>query len=159
LALILALSLFLFIVYGQELEPRVFLPAVICECTPAPTRSAYPFTMDNCPIYTRNYANNAGCNWLGTAGQVFDLEGSPVPAGAYMIWVTESGVNCQTFTGSAPAYGPSGWEVVLNDQPRVATHYIQLFSPSGTPVSEVYEFSTYSSCNANLVLINFVQNH
>ncbi len=128
--------------------------------TASSTRSAYPFTMDkNSPIFTANYANNAGCNWLGVAGQVFDLEGNPVPAGAYMIWVTESGINYQTFTGGAPAYGPSGWEVFLNDRPRVATHRVQLFTPSGTPVSQVIEFSTWASCSQNLVLINFVQNH
>ena len=111
------------------------------------------------PVFTANYANNAGCNWLGVAGQVFDLAGQPVSGGAYMIWVTEGGVNYQTFTGGALAYGPSGWEVYLFDRPRVATHRIQLFTPSGTPVSEVYEFSTLASCNHNLVIINFVQNH
>lgn len=128
--------------------------------TPSKTRSAYPFTMDsNSPLYTANYANNAGCNWLGVAGQVFDASGIPVPTGAYVIWVTEGGLNEQTFTGGALAYGPSGWEIYINNVPRVATHRIQLFSPSGTPVSEVYEFSTRASCNQNLVIINFVQNH
>jgi hypothetical protein len=128
--------------------------------TPTNTRSPYPFTLDqNSPMYTANYANNAGCNWLGVAGQVFDLNGDPVAAGAYLVWVTENGVNEQRYTGSVLAYGPSGWEVYLFDRPRVQTHRIQLFSPSGTPVSEVYEFTTRASCNQNLVLVNFVQNH
>jgi len=128
--------------------------------TPSLTRSAFPFTLDrNSPQYIPNFANNAGCNWLGVAGQVFDLEGNPVPSGAYMIWVTEGGINYQTFTGGAQAYGPAGWEVYLHDRPRVATHRIQLFTPSGTPVSEVFEFSTWASCSQNLVIINFAQNH
>lgn len=110
-------------------------------------------------MYTANYANNAGCNWMGVAGQVFDLNGEPVASGAYLVWVTEGEINQQVFTGSALAYGPSGWEVFLYDRPRVTTHRIQLFSPSGTPVSEVYEFTTRASCNQNLVLVNFVQNH
>ncbi len=126
--------------------------------TPTSTRSAYPFTMEPA-VYTANYANNAGCNWLGAAGQVFDLEGRPASSGSWMVWVTEGGVNYQTYVGTALAYGPAGWEVFLFDRPRVATHRIQLFSPSGTPVSAVYEFSTRASCNQNLVILNFVQNH
>ena len=80
---------------------------------------------------------------MGVAGQVFDLSGQPVPNGAYMIWVTESGVNQQTFAGSALAYGPSGWEVFLGqDHPVVLNYRVQLFSPNGTPVSQVYEFTS-----------------
>jgi len=77
-----------------------------------------------------------------------------------MVWVTESGVNQQTFTGSALAYGPSGWEVFLGqDHPVVLSYRVQLFSPNGTPVSQVYEFPSRASCNQNLVILNFVQNH
>ena len=127
--------------------------------TPAPTRSDFPFTVEmGSPTYIQNWANNAGCNWLGVAGQVFDLQGSPVPNGAYMIWVHPP-VDYQTFTGGALNYGPSGWEVYLNDRPQVATYRIQLFSPAGTPVSAVFEFQTWASCTQNLVIINFVQNH
>ena len=127
--------------------------------TPAPTRSAYPFTIaPGSPSYIQNWANSAGCNWLGVAGQVFDLQGNPVADGAYMIWAHPP-VDYQTFTGGARNYGPSGWEVYLNDRPQVANYRIQLFSPTGTPVSEVIEFQTWASCSQNLVIINFVQNH
>lgn len=128
--------------------------------TPEATHSAYPFTFDNpSPSYTYNFANTAGCGWLGVAGQVSLLDGSYAVDNQFMIQVWDSGVNAQTFTGHAPAYGPSGWEVYINDQPRIGTHRIQLFTPNGTPVSEVYEFSTRASCAMNLTLINFVQNH
>jgi len=113
---------------------------------------------DDSPVYTENFANNNGCHWLGVAGQVFDLEGDPVPDGAYMIRVPPP-VDYYTLTGSAPAYGPSGWEIYLYNHPLVATFRIRLFTPSGTPVSEEYEFTTVDSCDQNLVLINFVQNH
>lgn len=127
--------------------------------TPANTRSAFPFTIGpGSPSYIQNWANNAGCNWLGVAGQVFDVSGNPVADGAYMIFAHPP-VDYQTFTGGARTYGPSGWEIYLNNQPQVATYHIQLFSPSGTPVSEVIEFQTWASCNQNLVIINFVQNH
>lgn len=119
---------------------------------------SYPFVMGPySPMYTYNFANADGCNWLGVAGQVLDLDGAPVPGDAYMVWVTEGGMNSQTFTGHAPAYGPSGWEVYLYHEPRVETHRIQLFTPTGTPVSGVYEFTTRDGCDENLVVINFLQ--
>src|SRR5574342_577232 len=41
--------------------------------TPTKTRSAFQFTMQNDqPTYLKNFANTAGCNWMGIAGQVFD---------------------------------------------------------------------------------------
>lgn len=144
---------------SEDLQPWAFLPIVGKDWVPTPTRSPYPFTMDDSsPTYTENFANDAGCNWLGVAGQVFDLEGEPVPAGAYMIGVLDPVVSW-TLTGSAPAYGSSGWELYLGDEPTVATYLIQLFTPAGTPVSEAYAFTTMDSCDQNLVLINFVQNH
>ncbi len=128
--------------------------------TPSKTRSAYPFTVDAfSPLYTQNFANNAGCNWLGVAGQVFDLEGRPVGTAAYVVQLAVGNLNLQTYTGGAIAYGPSGWELAFDDHPKVAPFRVQLFTPTGTPVSEVYEFATRSSCNQNLVLVNFVQNH
>ena len=158
-ALVLILFDLIAIAQGDELQPWAFLPIVGRNWAPTPTRSPYPFTMDNdSPTYTQNFANNAGCNWLGVAGQVFDLDGDPVPNGAYMIWVPPP-ADYYTLTGGAPVYGPSGWEIYLNSHPEVATYHLQLFTPSGTPVSEEYEFTTVDSCDQNLVLINFVQNH
>ena len=144
---------------SEDLQPWAFLPIVGKDWAPTPTRSPYPFTMDdNSPTYTENFANNAGCNWLGVAGQVFDLDGEPVPAGAYMVGILDP-VTSWSFTGSAPEYGPSGWEIYLWNEPIVATYQIQLFTPAGTPVSDIYTFVTVDSCDQNLVLINFVQNH
>lgn len=162
---ILIMALFLILVFailsaaGEDFQPWAYLPAIMRDWAPTPTRSPYPFTMDDdSPTNTQNFANSAGCNWLGVAGQVFDLDKEPVSAGAYMISVLEP-VASWTFTGSAPAYGLSGWEVYLGDEPKIATYRIQLFTPAGTPVSEAYEFATVDSCDQNLVLINFVQNH
>jgi hypothetical protein len=158
LALILIVFGLIAIAQGDELQPWAFLP-IVGRNWPTPTRSPYPFAMaDGSPSYTQNFANNNGCNWLGVAGQVFDLDGDPVPNGAYMIWVPPP-VDYYTLTGLAPAYGPSGWEIYLHNYPLVATYHIQLFTPAGTPVSEDYEFATVDSCDQNLVLINFVQNH
>lgn len=124
------------------------------------TRSAFPFTKDlESPRYLQNYANNAGCNWLGIAGEVYDLAGNPVSAGAYQVHIWDSGIDERVPVGGALAYGPSGYEQFLFDSPRVQDHNIQLETSSGTAVSQVYRVQTRASCNQNLLYFVFVQNN
>lgn len=124
------------------------------------TRSPFLFTKSiDSPIYLRNFANNAGCNWLGIAGEVVDLSGNPVPAGNYQVHIWESGIDARVATGTAPAYGPSGWEQFVFDSPIIRSYNIQLETTAGTPVSQVYQVQTRASCNDNLLLMLFVQNH
>lgn len=124
------------------------------------TRSPFPFTKDlESPRYLQNYANSAGCNWLGIAGEVFDLQGNPVSNGAYQVHIWDSGVDERVVVGSALAYGPSGYERFLFDSPRVQDHNIQLETTSGTAVSQVYRVQTRASCNQNLLYFVFIQNN
>lgn len=124
------------------------------------TRSPFPFTKDLVsPQYLQNYANAAGCNWMGIAGEVFDIEGNPVPAGAYVVHIWDAGIDARVGVGNAPAYGPSGYEQFLFDAPRVQENNVQLETSSGTAVSQVYRIQTRASCNQNLIYIVFVQNH
>lgn len=111
------------------------------------------------PTYLPNYANNAGCNWLGIAGEVFDLQGDPVPIGIYQVHVWESGIDSRVLVGGAPAYGPSGYEQYLFDSPRVQDHKLQLEMQGGRPVSPIYEVQTRASCNQNLLYFVFIQNN
>ena len=128
--------------------------------TATPTRSAYIFTKtDNSPFYLQNHANNAGCGWLGIAGEVLDLERNPVPFGSYLVHVWGSGIDARLLVGSAPDYGPSGWEQFVFDSPVMRDYNVQLESPSGTAVSQIYRVQTRPNCNENLLQINFVQNH
>ncbi len=128
--------------------------------TATSTRSPFPFTKDLVsPQYLQNYANAAGCNWMGIAGEVFDLDGNPVPYGQYRVHIWDSGVDQSVPVGDAPAYGPSGYELFLFDAPRVQDHNIQLETNNGTAVSQVYRVQTRASCNQNLVYFVFVQNH
>lgn len=128
--------------------------------TPNPTRSQYPFTKsDNSPFYLQNQANGAGCRWLGIAGVVLDLNRNPVPPGSYIVHVWGSGIDERLSVGSAPAYGPSGWEQFLFDSPDVRQYNVQLESPNGTAVSQVYNVQTHASCSENLLQIDFLQNH
>ncbi len=128
--------------------------------TPTATRSAYPFTKtDNSPFYLQNHANNAGCGWLGLAGEVLDLERNPVPVGSYRVHVWGSAIDERVIVGSAPDYGPSGWEQFVFDSPVMRDYNVQLESPNGTAVSQVYRVQTHTTCNENLLQLNFVQNH
>jgi hypothetical protein len=128
--------------------------------TATSTRSAFPFTKDLVsPQYLQNYANSAGCNWLGLAGEVFDINGNPVAHGSYRVHVWDSGVDARVTVGDSQAYGPSGYEQFLFDAPRVQEHNVQLETANGTAVSQVFRVQTRASCNQNLLYFVFTQNH
>ena len=128
--------------------------------TASPTLSSFPFTKsDSSPFYLQNFANSAGCDWMGIAGEVLDLSRNPVAAGSYRVHVWGSGIDQRLTVGTAPAYSPSGWEQFLFDSPVVRDYNVQLESTNGTAVSQVYSVQSRASCNQNLVRFDFVQNH
>lgn len=128
--------------------------------TPTNTRSPFPFTRDaSSPQYLQNFANNAGCNWMGIAGEVLDLNRNPVPSGQYQVHVWNCGIDTRAPVGGAPAYSPSGWEQFIFNAPVVRTCNVQLETVNGTAVSEAYSVTTRASCNQNLTLFSFVQNN
>ncbi len=128
--------------------------------TPTNTRAPYQFTKDEMsPVYLRNHANTAECNWLGIAGDVRDLQGNPVPTGQYRVHVWGSGINERVPVGGAPAYSESGYEQFVFDAPVIRDYNIQLETSNGSVVSQVYAVQTRASCNQNLLIFNFVQNH
>ncbi len=128
--------------------------------TPSPTRSAFLFTKsDLSPFYLQNHANNAGCGWLGIAGEVLDLNRNPVSAGQYRVHVWGNGVDERPAVGGAPQYGPSGWEQYLGESPAAQDYNVQLETVSGTAVSQVYRVQTRASCSQNLTQVDFLKNH
>lgn len=128
--------------------------------TPSPTRSQFPFTKsDNSPFYLQNWANNAGCGWMGVAGEVLDLNRNPVPVGEYRVHVWGSGIDERPLVGGAPDYGPSGWEQFLLNKTEVREYSIQLETKNGTAVSQIYRVQTRASCSQNLLQLDFIQNH
>lgn len=124
------------------------------------TRSAFLFTKsDSSPMYLQNFANNAGCNWMGIAGEVLDVNQNPVPSGQYRVHVWGSGVDERVPVGGAPAYSPSGYEQFLFNAPVIRDYNVQLETGNGTAVSQVYSVQSRASCNQNLLRFDFVQNH
>ncbi len=130
----------------------------------APGTSAVSFILqEDSPEHTENFAHeDAGCQWLGVAGQVFDSEGEPIQDILVTVKGTlgEEEINKFIFTGMAPEYGDGGYEVKLSDQPQDTqeTLYIQLLDQTDNlPLSEKFYFNTFEDCERNLVVINFQQ--
>lgn len=134
--------------------------------TPTPTSGGMPFVLQSgSPVAIANIAYpELGCNWMGIAGQVFDLSGAAVPGqqvqlGGILAGVPVPGGLMITLTGLAPQYGPGYYEFTLADKPTASkgTLWIQLLDQAGLPMSEKVYFDTYDDCQKNLIIINFKQ--
>jgi hypothetical protein len=106
----------------------------------------------------------AGCNWMGIAGQVFNLSGAPISTS---VTVHLEGVlasnqkDLTSLSGTATQYGEAGYEIVLASKPIASSGalWVQLLDQAGLPLSEQQYFDTYDSCDKNLIVINFRQLH
>ena len=110
------------------------------------------------PLYTTNFAHpEAGCNWMGVAGQIFNEDLQPVNG---MVVVVEGVTNNSMiellgYSGLAEAYGPGGYELVIGEVNGPGIFWIQLFGEDGKPLSEIYSFQMNGTCEQNLAVINF----
>jgi hypothetical protein len=137
--------------------------------TSTPTRpvEGYPYTVQaGSPKAIANIAYpEQGCDWMGVAGQVFDLAGRPKTQLIVMLGGTIDGKEVAragalySLTGVAPQYGPSGYEFSLGTMPLATnnTLWIQLVGQDGTPLSPRVFFQTFANCDKNLILLNFKQ--
>jgi hypothetical protein len=127
---------------------------------PTSTLSPLPFTLQpGSPAYQPNYANTAGCNWMGVAGQAFDLSGRPIIG--LIVRVSFKTGSIDAITGTNKSYGEGGYEVYLNNHVEATddAYSIQLFNAASSALSDRFGFVTVADCNRNLIIINFVQNH
>ncbi len=99
------------------------------------------------------------CNFMGVAGQVFGLDDAPITGMRVQVTGTLNGepVDKIGLTGAATQYGPGAYyEIQLGNAPVASeTLHIVLLNEQGQPISETTAFSTYGSCQQNLILINF----
>lgn len=112
------------------------------------------------PVYTVNFAHSeAGCGWLGLAGQVFDGQAAPLPNLVVVVegYLGETPVEGLALTGSSPAYGPGGYEIVLGSLPVESSKAltISLFDLEGNLLASRVALDTYADCGKNLILVNF----
>jgi hypothetical protein len=132
----------------------VFLPAIVNE-KPAD----YPFVLQSTGVMA--IQGFSGCSWAGVAGQVFDLAGKPFPnliLHLEGLWAGKA-VSVEALSGSAPTYGPAGYEFVLGTQTMDSTQmlWVQMFDATNKEISARITFDTYNDCARNLILVNFDQ--
>ncbi len=128
---------------------------------PTPTQtntlSPYPFAMqEGSPRMRANFANAAGCNWQGLAGQVITQSNEPVTG--IQVRVSGEGLSSPliTLSGSSTVYGPSGWEIVVDNKTNNGRYTVSLWS-GDMQVSPEVEVVFPNSCEQNLAVINFLQ--
>jgi hypothetical protein len=101
------------------------------------------------------------CNWMGIAGQAFDLQGRSVPGITVQVSGPMYGKDIQflSMTGSAPLYGTGGYEIFLTDKPMDTRgeYQVRLVDQNGRGLSPRFTFDTSSDCSKNLVIVNFKQ--
>lgn len=130
--------------------------------TETPFSGYYAFVLQNInTIESSLLKPNSGCNWVGVAGQVFDLQRRPVMGVRVWLRGTYNGkrVDLLSLTLESSPYGPSGFEFTLGDTPLNSTGQlsIQLLDQANIPISERVYFDTYEDCQKNLIIINFNQ--
>jgi len=151
-----------------------FKPTKAPTFTPAPTAAEpilQPTTLSNTyrpqpgsPLYLhldKSGGSGGGCDALYLVGQVFNDQSLPQVG---LTIVVEGEVASKPYrrnseTGSAPQYGPGGYEILLANQPFESKNslFVQVVNQEGKPLSPKVPFDTYSSCEKNMIVINFVQ--
>jgi hypothetical protein len=119
------------------------------------TRSPFPFTAS--PARYEANTGDQACQWLSIAGTVTDLGGRALPGLA--IEINGNGFHNVQFSGSAARWGESGFEFNLGAAPRTATYTLRVVGPTGGPISEVIYVETGNTCQRNIAIVDFVQNH
>ncbi|PKO05977.1 MAG: hypothetical protein CVU41_09310 [Chloroflexi bacterium HGW-Chloroflexi-3] len=110
------------------------------------------------PLYTTNFVHpEAGCNWMGVAGQIFAENLEPKDG---LVVVVEGAVNNSMievlgYSGLAQSYGPGGYELILSQVNSPGIFWVQLFDVQGNPLSGIYSFQMNGTCEQNLAVINF----
>jgi hypothetical protein len=115
------------------------------------------------PVAINNIAHSdLGCDWMGVAGQAYDLSLAPIEEGLFVkLQGTVDGKPIEILgtVGMMTAYGPGSYEFVLGDQPIDSTQtlWVQLLDQAMLPLSDQVYFDTFADCEKNLILINFNQ--
>jgi len=114
------------------------------------------------PVAIQNFIQpEAGCNWFGVGGQVFNQEGTPVSGLIVKISGMLEGnqVLIYGITGSSIQLGSGGFDVFLANHPinSESNLYLQLFDTVGASLSFPIKLVTNSNCAQNFLLINLIE--
>ena len=143
-----------------SLAPTLTFTPVIVEgvVSPTPTEDTtnYRFSLPGGRvIYITNPQARGACQWSSIAGSVTNVDGSAL--NGYGVHVVGEVVDQTVATGSAPGFGPGGFEVALGSVARDAQFTAQLVDPQGAAVSPVYPVVTRSECDLNIAALRFVE--
>jgi hypothetical protein len=138
------------------------VPTATYEPAPPSTPSPTPYPLVLQPSGIKAAQGFKGCSWTGIAGQIFGPNnGEPIK---YLLVHLEGNWNSLAFdqdaiTGSAPEYGPGGYEFNLGTTTVASsgTLWVQAVDAAGMPLSERVYLTTYSDCEHNLLIVNFNQ--
>jgi hypothetical protein len=135
-------------------------PTITLTPTPFPLTSYY--LQSGTPVGMANFANPAaGCNWMGLAGQVFNIKGEPVSGYVLQVGGSLEGkeVSQMALSGGTPLVGPGGYLITLADHPIESdgSIWVQLYDQSGEAKTGKILLTTYSNCERNLILLNLVE--
>ncbi len=129
---------------------------------PTITTTPMPASAVFTTLASTDYYPDKACNWLGVGGKVLGKDGSPLLLQQILLGGTLEGktVSYFSWSGNAPIYGQSGFEVVLGDHPIASTHtlWIQLLDSQAQPLTDRIYFDTFDSCSKNLVMVVFTKN-
>jgi len=145
-----------------------FTPTLTFTPTSTPTEppEGFPFVLhQGSPIAIANISHpELACEWMGVAGQVFDLSDSPIVGLLVQLGGNLSGSNIKgeliSLTGVALNYGRAGYyEFTLADMPISSKQsiWLRILDQSGIPQSKKIFFDTFDTCDKNLIIINFKQ--
>jgi len=128
--------------------------------TPVPTKTTWPVIVEKINYLNSTiYHPDAGCSWMGIAGQAVDKTNAPIMYLTLHIGGTLNGqtIDYLSLTGTAPDYGQAGFEFKLGDMPVASsgTMWIQVLDQAGQPLTDRVYFDTKDSCDKNLVLFRF----
>ncbi len=139
-------------------ETYAALPSDIDQ--PSGTQTAPYRVQVGSPKYLAAFSHaELGCNWLGLAGQVFDFEGRS--RAGLVVFATGAfdgrPVNQVAVTGNHSTYGPGGYEIFLSGHLPSGSNTItvQLYNLEGQPLSEPFALKLPTSCDQNLIMMNF----
>jgi hypothetical protein len=129
---------------------------------PAPA-GGYPFQLrgNTNQVPSTIIHQEEGCKWMGVAGEVFDIQSSPLVHQVVQLGgrLNRKTINMTSLTGTATQYGPAGYEFSLGDTPMDTNGslWLQLLDQAGMPLSDRIPINTSSDCQQNLLLVNFKQ--
>ena len=144
--------------WGRVCSPQFPSPYSLDPVVTVPAPTTFPFVLMGDAISAiSNFANTAGCDWMGIGGQAFAWNGEPLAG--LVVHLEGGGLRREALTGSRSAYGPGGYEIQLGDHLAATTgvYRLQLRAVHSQPLSDWIPVDTFADCSRNLLVLNFVQ--